>query len=237
MRPPILGTASLEREIATVRVDVLPQQRDLDGAPRRELAHLGHDFGKRPADFRAPDCRDNAKRTVVIAADLDRHPCGERQLATNGESRSELLRTCRSRLEDLDLRAVRAGTLEEVCGMPDVVSPKDSVNPRRPLQHFLPVFLGKAAAYGDLHPGPELFERAQLAQVAVEAVVCVLADAARVENDDVGILDILRRDQTLGFEEAGQTLGIVLVHLAAKSAHMVTARRFSHALCGRALEL
>jgi hypothetical protein len=47
----------------------------------------------------------------------------------------------------------------------------------------------------------------------------------------------LRRDQTLGFEEAGQTLGIVLVHLAAESAHMVTARRFSHALCGRALEL
>jgi hypothetical protein len=97
--------------------------------------------------------------------------------------------------------------------------------------------LGKAAAHGDLHPGPQLFQRTQVAQVAVQAVVCVLADTARVENDDVGILDILRRDHTLGFEEAGQALGIVLVHLAAESAHKVTARRFSHALCGRALEV
>jgi hypothetical protein len=119
--------------------------------------------------------------------------------------------------------------------MPNVVSPKHGIHPWGSFKYLLPVLLGEATADGDLHPRPLLFQRAQLAQVAVQAVVCVLADAAGVENDDVSILEILRRDHTLGFEEAGQALGVVLVHLAAESAHKVTARRFSHALCGRAL--
>jgi hypothetical protein len=203
MRPPILGTASLEREIPTVRVDILSEQRYLDSAPRCELAHLGHDFGKRAADFRAPDRWDNAEGTVVIAADLDRHPRCERELTTNGESRSELVCVCSGGLEDLDLRAIRSGTLQEVCSVPDVVSAKDSVHPRRPLEDFVPVFLSKAAAHGDLHLRPQLFQRAQRTQVAVQPVVCVLADAAGVENHNVGILDTLRRDHTLGFEETG----------------------------------
>ena len=51
---------------------------------------------------------------------------------------------------------------------------------------LLAVLLGQAAGHGDLHAGAGFFEGPQVAQVAVEPVVGVLPDAARVQHHDVG---------------------------------------------------
>ncbi len=105
--------------------------------------------------------------------------------------------------------------------MTDIMGAEDGVDPGRPLHDLVPVFLGQATADGDLQSGPLLFERPELAEVAIKPVVGVLPYAAGVENNDVGVLDALRRDHSFGFEQAGQALGVVLVHLAAEGAHQI----------------
>ena len=76
---------------------------------------------------------------------------------------------------------------------------------------------------------PALLERArhnaeaQVAEVAVEAVVGVLPHRAGVEHHDVGVLPLGRGGVPRGLEQAGQALGVVHVHLAPVGAHPVGA--------------
>ncbi len=100
----------------------------------------------------------------------------------------------------------------------DVVGPEDGVDKWRPLQQELTVLLGKTAPDGDLHPGPLLPERLQVAQVAVELVVGVLAYAAGVEHDHVGLVKVLGAVHAPGREHGRDPLGVVLVHLAPEGA-------------------
>ena len=83
----------------------------------------------------------------------------------------------------------------------------------------LAVLLGEAAADRDLQVGPLLLQRLQVAEVAVELVVGVLPDAAGVEHDDVGRVEVVGRLHALGREQSGDPLGVVLVHLAPVGAH------------------
>ena len=108
--------------------------------------------------------------------------------------------------------------------MSDVVGPEDRVDPWRSLDHRFPVFLGQATADGDLHTRPAQFQRPELTEVAVQAVIRVLTYAARVENDDISNFSVIGRDQALSFQQARQPLGVVLVHLAAERTHQVPAR-------------
>ena len=78
----------------------------------------------------------------------------------------------------------------------------------------LPVLLREASADRDLEVGPVGLHRLEPAEVAVELVVGVLADAARVEHDHVGGVDVVGRHQPVRREEARDALGVVLVHLA-----------------------
>ena len=70
-------------------------------------------------------------------------------------------------------------------------------------------------------PGPGCLDRRQVAQVAVELVVGVLADRAGVEDDDVRRLVAGRPHVARGLEQAREPLGVVDVHLAAERAHLV----------------
>ncbi len=73
-------------------------------------------------------------------------------------------------------------------------------------------------------PGSRRLDRGELAEVAVEAVVGVLADGAGVEHDHVGRLAVGRPPVAGVLEQPGQPLGVVHVHLAAEGADLVAAR-------------
>ena len=90
-------------------------------------------------------------------------------------------------------------------------------------QDLVPVLLRQAAAHGDLQAGPLLLQGPQLAEVAIKPVVGVFPNAAGIEDHDVGVLGAVGRDHPFGFEEPGQALGVVLVHLAPERAHEVAA--------------
>jgi len=101
------------------------------------------------------------------------------------------------------------------------VGAEHHVDPGRPLDDRLAVLLGQAAADRDLQAVLGLL--AQVAEVAVEAVVGVLAHRAGVEDDDVRLT--VRPDVPCGLQQPGQALGVVDVHLAAVRADLVGARR------------
>ena len=88
------------------------------------------------------------------------------------------------------------------------------------LEDAVPVLLGQAAADRDLEPRSAVLQRLQVAQVAVELVVGVLADAAGVEHHDIGSLGVVGGFHALGREQARDPLRVVLVHLAPEGAHV-----------------
>ena len=90
----------------------------------------------------------------------------------------------------------------------------------------LAVLLREAPTHRDLEVRALGLQRLEPPEVAVELVVGVLADAARVEHDDVGGVEIVGGLHAVGDEQAGDALGVVLVHLAPVGAQVEAARRF-----------
>ena len=133
-------------------------------------------------------------------------------------------------LEDLDQRAVGRPCLDQqLGGAVDVVGAEDDVDVLGLARDQIAVLLGKASRHHDLAALPGLLPRHQVAEVAVQLVVGVLPDAAGVEDDDVGVVLRLGAHQPVGLQQAGDALGVVLVHLTPVGAHDVAA---GHAVRG-----
>ena len=113
---------------------------------------------------------------------------------------------------------------DELGGAVDVVRAEHDVDVRRPVADDLAVLLGQASRNHDLAPVALALPRLEVAEVAVELVVGVLADAARVEHDDVGVVLGGGRHEPVGFEQSRDALRVVLVHLAPVGAHEVAPR-------------
>jgi hypothetical protein len=124
-------------------------------------------------------------------------------------------------VEDLRHRSAGAGDSEQLGGAMHVVGAEHDVDVTGAAAHVVAVLLGEAARHHDLAPVALGLPRLQVAEVAVELVVGVLADAARVQHDDVGVGETTGGDETVGFEEPGDAFGVVLVHLAPERAHEV----------------
>ena len=106
--------------------------------------------------------------------------------------------------------------LEEHRQALDVLRADDHVDGGRAREDGLAFLLGDAAGDGDDRAG-STFEPLlpDLAQTGEELFLRPLADAARVDNDDVGVR-IIHGGLVAGlFKEAGHPLRVVDVHLAA----------------------
>ena len=116
---------------------------------------------------------------------------------------------------------VMAGTLQQHRKRPDVVCAEDHINPRSLLHDGGAVLLGKASTHGNLHALIAFLGRCQLTELAVQLVVRVLAHGAGVEHHEIGVsIDgghVARR-----FEQTGDALRVMRVHLTAQSAHLVS---------------
>ena len=230
-RPQELGEQrAAAGEVAPVGVHVLAQEGDLDRARRSQPLHLGHDLVERPADLLAPHRRDDAEGARVVAADLDGDPGGVGQPPPHGQRGGELALVATATqawgglVEDLHHRPSAVGRLaQELDGPAHVVGAEDGVHLGRPLLDEVAVLLGQAPAHRDLHARVPVLDRLKVAEVPVQLVVGVLPDAAGVEEDDVGLLDVVGGLHPLGLEHARQPLGVVDVHLAAERPDQVLA--------------
>ena len=221
----VAGAAGGELQVAAVAVDVLPEQRHLGDAFGSERFDLGDDVGERAADLLAAHSRDDAEGARVVAADLDRDPRVVRRRPPCRQRRREQGVVVDHRcLEDLGDRPVAPRLAEQFGGAMHVVRAHHDVDVARPLTHDVAVLLGEAAGDDDLATVAFGLPRLEVAEVAVQLVVGVLADAARVEHDDVGVRLGRGGDHPVGFEQPGDALRVVLVHLTAERAHEVAAR-------------
>ena len=221
LRRRVAVAAGGQLEVAPVAVDVLAEQRDLGDPGGGELLDLADDLVERPGDLHAAHRRHDAEGAVVVAADLDRHPGVEGRLADRRQRRREQgVVVDDGGVEDLGDRAARGRRSSSAARWTLCVPITTSTWAARSA-HELAVLLGEAAGHDDLAAVALRLPRLEVAEVAVQLVVGVLPDAARVEHDDVGVVELAGRDQAVGLEQAGDALGVVLVHLAPERAHDV----------------
>jgi hypothetical protein len=212
-------------QIAPVTVDVLTEQGDLGDAVVGQRLDFGHDVVEGSADLRPAHGRDDAERAVVVAADLDRDPRVVRRLAARRQRRREhRVVVDHGGVEDLGEWPPGARLGDQLSGAVDVVRAEHDVDVRRPVADDLAILLRQASRHHDLAPVALALPRLEVAEIAVELVVGVLADAARVEHDDVGVVLRSRRYEPVGLEQPRDALGVVLVHLAPVGAHEIAPR-------------
>ena len=171
-------------ELDAVGVDVLAEQGHLDDALGDERLDLGEDVAGAAVLLLAAQRGHDAERAGVVAADRDRHPAAVGGLAAGRQGRREDL----ERLEDLDLglAVVRgpgraAPAASRCCGC------RRRRRPTAPCSTMVArSFCARQPPTAICMPGFAALTGAQVAEVAVELVVGVLADRAGVEDDDVG---------------------------------------------------
>ena len=204
---------AVQLEIATVRVDVLAEQRHLDHPVGGELADLAEHVAGAAGDLCTSHDRNDAERARVVAADRDGHPRRVRGLAVARQRRGNVVD--RDRLvPDLGDRAPLLGVVEQIDDAMGVVGAEHDVDPRCPFLDRLLVLLGHAPADDDLHRRLAALHSPQGTEIAVQLLVGVLADGAGVEHDNVGIFWSVGRRHAIRLEQPADPLGVVLVHLA-----------------------
>jgi hypothetical protein len=213
------------REIAAIGVDVLPEQRHLGDPALGEQIHLGHDVGQRPADLGPAHGGHDAEGAGVVAPRLNVHPGRVGQLAHRARTQQRVgCRFGRRRVEDLHDRALGAGPTQKVRRTGEVVCPEDDVDPPHLLLDELAVLLGQAAPDGDLQTGSSIHQLLETPERAVESLVCVLPDAAGVEDHDIGLFHGGGGLHAVRHQEPGQALRVVFVHLAPERADEIALR-------------
>src|SRR2546428_515350 len=83
------------------------------------------------------------------------------------------------------------------------------------------VLLGQASCHDDAHARVSFFERLQVPQRPVQTIVCVLPDGTGVEHDHLGLSGLIGRRVPVHFQQSGDALGVVLVHLAPDGANEI----------------
>ncbi len=118
-------------------------------------------------------------------------------------------------------RDADAAGAEPLAEVRDRAGPERDVDGRVELEDPLALRLGVAAADGDHAVGILALARRRLAEVRGELRVRLLADRARVEDDDVGVVGGRRLPESELLEHALDPLGVVGVHLAAERRDVV----------------
>ncbi len=193
---PAVGLAIL------VAVDRLAQERDLLDALVGQQPGLGQDRAGRPALLGPADRGHDAVRAELVAA----HHDPDERLERAGPHRRlavgvVALEARRDRLERAGVRGPAHGQLAATRASRTSASssgtraswpgPDDEVDVRRAAEDRLLVLLGHAAQDADGHLRLALLEPLDPAQSAVDLVLGVLPDRARVVEDRVGLVDVV----------------------------------------------
>ena len=225
-----------------VGVDVLAEQIDFPNAPVHEQADFLQNVGRRAAGFAAPGVGHHAVAAKVVAAlhDVDRTqdrvfgrfrrvvPVPPQFLkGRDGEIRGEV------EGQDVALAALQPG--EQRREPIKLLGADHQVDRRHPRDEPLALLLGHAAAHAD-DGGFSAFRPhvAQLSQKAVDLLLGLVADAARVDQNQVGRLRIIRGHPAVLGEQPRHDFRIAAVHLAAEGSDV---GKFAHGGQGEIAQL
>ncbi len=210
--------ALLARQVTTVGVDVLTEQRDLAHTVAGESLHLGHELVRRAADLATAGGRHDAVRAHAVAADADLHPRVVIARSLGGQVPGEPFEF------EIPLRGERVAD-QELSELVDLTGPERDVHEREPREHLLLDRLRPASADTDDHIGTLGLHPLGLAEVRHEPAVGLLPDRARVEQDQVGLVAHRRLGVPERFQHPLHPFGVVLVHLTPERGYVVQPHR------------
>src|SRR5581483_996298 len=176
--------ARVRREVASVGVHVLPEQRHLADAVPGQLLDLRDDLTGPAADLPTAHGRDDAVGALRVAAHRDLHPRLEPPLAMQRQRRREA-----SLLAGSERASGRAAPgAEPLPEVRDRARAERDVDERVKLEDPLALRLRIAAADRDHALRIAILQRPGLREVRGETLVRFLTDRAGVEDDDVRLL-------------------------------------------------
>ncbi|MNM97024.1 hypothetical protein D3C81_1095200 [compost metagenome] len=198
--------------LATVAVDVLPQQSDFTHAVLGQVNDLGQYIIERPADFLATGIGHHAEGAVLAAAFHHRDIGGGAIDARFGQ----VVELLDFRERHIDLRQARgARGVDHFRQAVQGLRAEYHVDIRRTLADRFAFLAGHATADGDDHVRLQVLQFAPAAQLGVDPVLGALADRAGIEQDHVGVFGPCRDLQGLMFtQQVDHARAVVLVHLA-----------------------
>ena len=212
------GDATGAREIAAIRVDVLPEQRHLAHPVGGKPFDLLDQLARRTADLATARRGHNAVRADTVAADADLHPPLELPLTLARQAAGEAFEL------EVPLGGQRVAG-QELREPVDLSGTERNVDERKTVEHFLFDRLGPASADAHDAIGPLGLQPLGLAQVSKEPIVRVLADRTGVEEDQVGVGAPRRLAVADRLEHPFHPLRVVGVHLAAEGRDVVSLHR------------
>ena len=201
----------------TERVHGLSEELDLQGPLAEQAAGLVHDVAQ-PAIALAPARAGNdAERAVLVAALDDRDRGAVRHRARDRAGRVDDLVRVEARLTGpvvlfLDAAQDRRQGL-------DASRPEHEVDLRQALEKSLPFLLRDAAA--DAEHGIRAFalQLREASEAVVDLLLGLVANRARVEENDAGFFGRRRFGESLASEKSDEAPPVENVHLAAPRLH------------------
>ena len=229
-----VGEARLGRQVVTVAVHVLTEERDLPEAGGGQGPRLVDDLVERPAALGTATERNDAVGARLVAAVDDRQPCadrrtardralgdgscpGSRQVVGDAHHRPAYHRR-RANRADRRLGGRQSQPVHEL-GL--LVRAQEQVDRR--VAAVQPVAMRLAdRAPGEDHAetGVRLLEACQLPLAADDLLLRALADRTGVDDDQVGRLHRRGLGAARREQPAGHLLGVAPVHLAAERPHV-----------------
>ena len=207
-------------EIAPPRVHVLPEEGHLAHARISKARDLRDDLSWPPALLTAAYRRDDAVRAGRVASHRNLNPGLEATFAATREIGGEVL--VRAEATSVDREAAGCDPVAQVR---DRAGTECDVDERIELEDPLSLRLGVAPADRDDDVGSLALHGAGVSEVRREPRVGLLADGARVEHDDVGLVRSGCLAQSERLEHALDPLRVVRVHLAAERGDVVPPHR------------
>ena len=208
------GRLAVLRQVAAVRVHVLPEQGHLPHGVSGEALDLGDQLLGGPTDLAPARGGHDAVGAAAIAADRDLHPGLELALAVRGQMSRETLEL------EKPLRR-EAVAREELGELRHLSGSECDIDERKALEDLVLDRLRPAAAHPDDLLGALGLQALGLPEMADQPVVSRLADGARVEEDEVGGLARRRLGVAERLEHALHALRVVLVHLTPEGGDVV----------------
>jgi len=205
-----------------VGVHRLAKERHLGNALVGRLADFGKNVFHVAVLFRPAQVRHNTVTATLVATALDGDEGAEVVLELRIFAQVVLAQVLVD--EHLVVRLVQRTfgiAQQQLRNFLVLVRPHDVAHVREPLQKFRPAILRHATAYHDFHIGILFAQVLELADVDDGGFLGLLAHAAGVHDDKVGIFLVARLDATAHVELLGNHRRVILVHLAAVSGQVV----------------
>ena len=125
----------------------------------------------------------------------------------------------RGRIEDLHHLPLTLGPTQQIGRAGQVVRSEDHVDPADLLLNQLTVLLGQATTDGYLHARLGIDQGLEAPERSVQLPVGILPDTTRVQHHDIGLLQVVGLLHAVRHQHAGQSFGVVFVHLAPERAN------------------